>query len=128
MGCCASTPSERPKPTDDSKAYVPKQSPGGAHSNNNVHMPPSQPSHMYPQQQAPRQMSAPVHQQQGPRSGPFNPGGGGPFNPGIGGPTRPHGGVLTYVALYSYSARTAEDLSFIKGKIWERMRETDSAS
>ena len=102
MGCCASTPSERPKPTDESKAYVPKPPLGGAH-----------------QQQPPRQIPAP-DQQQGPRSGPFNPGGGGPFNPGIGGPMRPHGGVLTYVALYSYSARTAEDLSFIKGKILER--------
>jgi fyn-related kinase len=107
MGCCASTPSERPKPTDESKAYVPKQSPGGAG-----------------QQQPPRQIPAP-DQQQGPRSGPFNPGGGGPFNPGIGGPMRPHGGVLTYVALYSYSARTAEDLSFIKGENLQIVNNSD---
>ena len=123
MGCCASTPPERPKPTDESKAYVPKQSPGG-HPNNSGHvhnMPPSQQPMMHPSamqhQQQPRQMSAPMHHQQ-PRSGPFNPPGGPFIQPGpiIGVPMQRPPGALTYVALYSYSARTAEDLSFIKGR------------
>ena len=46
------------------------------------------------------------------RSGPFNAGGFVQAGPHPGG----GGGALTYVALYSYSARTAEDLSFVKGE------------
>ena len=64
------------------------------------------------------------HQQQQPlinhQQGGYNPGG--PFMhpqqvPRIGGPMRPQqpGGALQFVALYNYSARTAEDLSFSKG-------------
>lgn len=50
------------------------------------------------------------------RQGPFSPGGfmpGGPTQ-GVGMP-RSQQGALTFIALYSYSARTAEDLSFSKG-------------
>lgn len=56
--------------------------------------------------------------------GPFGPpgmGGGMGMGPGrIGAPMMPGagGGALTFVALYSYDARTAEDLSFTKGEEW----------
>ena len=118
MGCCASTPPERPKPTDESNAYVRKQSPAGQPNNSN--RAPTQQVPLHSQQREQRQTTAAI--QPGPRSGPFNAGGGGPFNQAMGMRPQP-AGVLTYVALYSYSARTAEDLSFMKGKETLRERE-----
>ena len=116
MGCCTSSP-EEPKKKSDSVQYTNQQ----------------QRQQVLPSQGVPRQ--APVshlqqyHQQQQPRqfvsniSGPVQPGGGfgRAYIPGMGAPVVPGGGgggggALTFVALYNYDARTAEDLSFIKGE------------
>lgn len=110
MGCCASQ-SETPKAGANSQAFVPPQS----------RQPPVQPQ---PGMSQPAAMAMHQHQQHQlkmahshQRQGPFNPG----FMPGV--PThggaivrqQQTGGALTFIALYSYSARTAEDLSFVKG-------------
>ena len=108
MGCCTSQPST-PKAGKDTTSYVPQPShpPQGNQVNaSGIPQHPQQPGH------------AAVH-----RSGPFNATN---FIPSgqpqkVGGPMmRPApgaGGALTFVALYNYSARTAEDLSFAKGLV-----------
>lgn len=124
MGCCTSKP-ETPKPAAGSVTYTsqhPTQpSPGMGRSGGVGQVHPVSPGrlniahHPQPQQM---QIGGPMGQQ---RSGPFAPRFGGQQamvgQPMIGGPMRPQqGGALTFVALYNYTARTAEDLSFVKGE------------
>lgn len=109
MGCCASQ-SETPKPGVNSQAFVPPQS-RPPPSQAPVGM--SQPTAMAMQQHQQHQIKMAAAQH---RQGPFSPGGFMPGGPpqGVGMP-RSQQGALTFIALYSYSARTAEDLSFAKG-------------
>ena len=113
MGCCASQP-EAPKPGAESRSYVSQHS----QQQQQQHFTPVVQPHTnqmaavhHPQQQ-PRQFGAPMQHNQ--LRGPFNPN----FvqvGPQPVGRQQP-GGALTFVALYNYSARTAEDLSFVKGE------------
>ena len=120
MGCCASQP-ETPKPVPGSVTYTQQQSaqqqhqqhhPSNASAGNQVQF----------QQRKPAAVSGPMGGGGQPHGGPFGaprgygaPGGqmGGPM---MGGAGRGQGGALTFIALYNYSARTAEDLSFVKGE------------
>ena len=107
MGSCTSQQST-PKAGKDTTSYVPQSShpPQGNQVNaSGIPQHSQQPGHAAVQQ-----------------LGPFNatnfiPSG----QPQVGGPiTLPApgaGGALTFVALYSYSARTTEDLSFSKGSV-----------
>ena len=112
MGCCTSAP-EQPKKKSDSVQYTPQQSqhPAGRRQ---------EPSRI-PVTHAPQQHVSSI-------SGPMQPGGGfgRPYMPNIGAPMVPGGGggggALTFVALYNYEARTAEDLSFVKGELMAKVR------
>lgn len=106
MGCCASQ-SETPKAGENSTSFVPQRT--------------AQPPTQQPTTPQGTGMAMPLRQP--PSKVISGPQRGGPFNnvgfiqPGSMPRTQP--GALTFVALYSYSARTAEDLSFVKGKsLW----------
>lgn len=110
MGCCTSQ-SETPKVGANSQAFVPPQQRQPPPQSQAVM---SQPTAMAMHQHQQHQMKMAASQH---RQGPFNPGG---FVHGVptqgGAMIRPQqSGALTFIALYNYSARTAEDLSFVKG-------------
>ena len=112
MGCCTSSP-EKPKTQSGSVSYTNQQNAGykqPAHQSQpqlqTSHGHPGHNMHMAPQQRVPAV------------SGPMQPGGAFSrgFMPPMGGTgAGVGGGALSFVALYNYEARTAEDLSFIKG-------------
>ena len=104
MGCCGSTP-EQPRTKSDSLAY-----------GQNQNVPGRSP---YPYNQPPSVTSV-QPQRAGGGGYPYNPQsfGGSAMVPQIGSGPQVGGGrgVLMFVGLYRYDARTPEDLSFEKGK------------
>ena len=119
MGCCASQP-ETPKPVPGSVTYTQQQSAQQQHQQHHPNA--SAGNQVQFQQRKPAAVSGPMGGGGQPHGGPFGapraygaPGGqmGGPM---MGGAGRGQGGALTFIALYNYSARTAEDLSFVKGE------------
>lgn len=102
MGSCTSEP-EKPKQGPDTKKWI----------STDPHA--QQVGQRNPQGNNVQPLIQPPNSQQ---PGAYNPGG---FIhpqavPRVGAPMRqPQGGTLTFIALYNYSARTAEDLSFSKG-------------
>lgn len=116
MGCCTSAP-EKPKKKTESVSYTQQQA-------------------TFPQQGQRYTQEPQVHISRGPPgynasniSGPMAPGMspfGRSYMPQVGPPTVSlpgvGGGALTFVALYNYDARTAEDLSFNKGETRQQER------
>ncbi len=117
MGGCTSSP-EEPKKNPDSVQYTHQyqqqqhQRAGGPASHGVPRQGPVSHAPQYHHQQQHQVASI---------SGPVQPGGGfgRAYIPGVGAPAVQGGGggALTFVALYNYEARTAEDLSFAKGEV-----------
>lgn len=114
MGCCTSSP-EKPKTQSGSVSYTNQ-------TNSGYKQPVQQPqAHLQPMGHGNMHMAhAHAQQQRMPMvSGPMQPGGA--FARGYNMPqmgatgASVGGGALSFVALYNYDARTAEDLSFVKG-------------
>lgn len=115
MGSCVSSP-ERPQKNTESVSFTnQQQNPQGQRYQHGNQANQQRNYPMQQQQQAPMGISGPMQP-----GNPFQrgmPGGqmriGQPMGAGGGGT----GGALSFVALYEYTARTAEDLSFHKGML-----------
>ncbi len=115
MGCCASA-SEKPHPKSESVAFTPQK----AAQQNAQGRAPAQASHGRSGGGGGGggyggQMGGMHHQQQQQQQPMGQPGGNNPFNRGPAMQNMGGGGALSFVALFDYEARTAEDLSFQKG-------------
>lgn len=118
MGGCASSP-EEPQKKDNSVQYT-KQQHQQYHQQGQRQRPVGPASHGVPTRQSPHTQQYHHQQPVSSISGPVQPGGGfgRAYIPGVSAPAVQGGGggALTFVALYNYDARTAEDLSFSKGE------------
>lgn len=120
MGCCTSAAEPKKKENSVSFEKKPAGHAGGGQPRAQVHMGHQAAGHAYTHNPGGGHMGG-MHQQQqmmaggnpNAHSNPFNRG---PVIQSLG---PPGGGALTFVALFDYEARTAEDLSFRKGEwLW----------